>query len=162
MTMDYTRTFAVSALGMNIERARVDVAALNLANAHTVRDAGGVAYQPLRVVADARVIARQLAGDDDARSFAALVEQGARFSDGVPNTGIAGVRIMPAAVEPRRVYEPDHPLADEKGFMTYAGVDPATEMVTLLSATQAYKANVEAMNTTRALALKALEIGGRA
>lgn len=160
--MDYARTFAVSALGMSIERARVDVAALNLANAHSVQGVGGSAYQPLRVIADARVIAQQLVSNENTESFSALVERGAQFPEGISNTGIPGVQIIPAAVEPRHVYEPDNPLADERGFMTYAGVDSATEMVTLLSATQAYKANVEAMNTTRALALKALEIGGRA
>ena len=77
-------------------------------------------------------------------------------------SSIAGVQVIPAEVEPRRVYEPDHPLADEEGFMTYAGVDSATEMVSLMLATRAYEANVSAMNTTRALALKALEIGGPA
>jgi flagellar basal-body rod protein FlgC len=58
------------------------------------------------------------------------------------------------------VHEPGHPLADEKGFVSYPGVDPAMEMVTLLDATRAYEANVAAMNMARAMSLKALEIGG--
>ncbi len=51
-------------------------------------------------------------------------------------------------------------MADERGFVAYPGVDPATEMVNLLSASRAYEANVAALNTARHLALKALDIGG--
>jgi flagellar basal-body rod protein FlgC len=161
--MDYARTFAISALGMTIERTRVEVAALNLANANTVRGADGAVYRPMKVVADARVIAEQLGGAAADGAFASLIGQGSRRSAGaVAISSLPGVQVVPAAVEPRRVYEPDHPLADEKGFMTYAGVDSATEMVSLMSATRAYEANVAAMNTTRSLALKALEIGGPA
>ena len=130
--MDFSQSFAISALGMNIERARVDVAALNLANAGTVQTVGGGGYRPLRVLAEA--------GD-----FGALV---------------SSMRIVPTDAAPRRVYEPGHPMADERGFVSYAGVDTATEMVSLMSATRAYEANVAAMNTTRTLAMRALDIGG--
>lgn len=51
--MDYTSAFAISAAGMAVERTRVDVSALNLANANTVLGADGSNYQPLRVVAQA-------------------------------------------------------------------------------------------------------------
>jgi len=60
------------------------------------------------------------------------------------------------------VYEPGHPLANERGFVAYANVDSATEMVSMMSATRAYEANVSAMNTARTLALRALDIGSNA
>lgn len=144
--MDYTQSFAISAVGMSIERARVEVAALNLANADTVQGTAGGSYRPLRVVADAS-------------AFSSLVSQGLGSSDTATQAAPV-VSIVPTHTEPRRVYEPGHPLADEKGFVTYAGVDPATEMVSLMSATRAYEANVAAMNTSRSLALRALDIGG--
>lgn len=143
--MDYSQSFAISAIGMNIERARVDVAALNLANSNTVQGVGGATYQPLRVVADTG-------------TFARLVGQGVHAA----GQAEPAVRIVPADAAPRRVYEPGHPLADEHGFVSYAGVDMAAEMVSLMSATRAYEANVAAMNTTRTLTLRALDIGGRA
>jgi flagellar basal-body rod protein FlgC len=71
-------------------------------------------------------------------------------------------RIVPANVAPRLVYEPGHPLANERGFVAYAAIDTATEMVSMMSATRAYEANVSAMNTARTLALRALDIGGNA
>ena len=139
--MDYLKTFAISAAGMGVERMRVEVASLNLANAHTVHSAGGAPFQPLRVVATASA------------AFGTLVDQ-----------GLAGRQLPVAAMEPsgaapRMVHEPGHPLADARGFVAYPGVDPATEMVTLMSATRAYEANLAAMTTGRTLVLKALEIG---
>jgi flagellar basal-body rod protein FlgC len=153
--MDYTRSFAISAAGMSVERTRVEVAALNLANANTVQGPDGVPYQPLRVVA--RPSATPIGG-------APLVTFAEAVDRGLDGAGLAGL-LPEAAIEPtfegpRLVHEPGNPLADEKGFVAYPGVDTATEMVGLMSATRAYEANVAAMNTARALALKTLEIGG--
>jgi len=162
--MDYMQSFAISAAGMSVERMRVDVAALNLANASTVQGAGGTSYQPLRVVAEARPAAGELAAGNmvaaataGAGGFGAMVSQGLEGVDGAPLA-----RIVPANVAPRMAYEPGHPLADERGFVAYAGVDSATEMVSMMSATRAYEANVSAMNTARTLALRALDIGSNA
>ncbi|QRY35512.1 flagellar basal body rod protein FlgC (plasmid) [Variovorax sp. PDNC026] len=159
--MDYTQSFAISAAGMNIERMRVDVAALNLANANTVQGVGGTSYQPLRVVAQARSAAGDLVGGTTAGGFGALISEGLGGSDAAAQAAPL-VRIVPANTAPRLVYEPSHPLANERGFVAYAGIDTATEMVSMMSATRAYEANVSAMNTSRTLALRALDIGSNA
>jgi flagellar basal-body rod protein FlgC len=99
--------------------------------------------------------------------FASFIERGVGIGMDSGTQALSGIGVMPMlSVEPsnaapRSVYEPSNPLANEKGFVTYPGVDPATEMVTLVGAMRAYEANVAAMNTARALALKALEIGGK-
>ena len=156
--MDYLQSFAVSAAGMNVERMRVDVAALNLANANTVQGVGGASYQPLRVVAEAQSSTGG-PGAAAAGDFGALVEQGLEGPDGVLPPAAPIARVVPAYTAPRLVYEPGHPLADARGFVAYAGIDTATEMVSMMSATRAYEANVSAMNTARTLALRALDIG---
>ncbi len=135
--MDYEQAFAISAAGMTLERTRVEVAALNLANANTVAGPDGAVYRPLRVVS------RTAFGDTVARGLEAV-----------------SVQVEPTQTEPRMVYEPANPMADKRGFVTYAGVDTASEMMTLMSATRSYEANVAAMNTARTLALKTLDIGG--
>lgn len=141
--MDYSTAFAISASGMTLERTRVEVASLNLANANTVAGVDGALYRPLRVVARAAQ---------------------ASFADTVSH-GLAAapvVSLEPAQQSARMVHEPGHPMADARGFVAYAGVDAATEMVTMMSAMRAYEANVAAMNTARSMALKALSIGGNA
>lgn len=133
--MDPHSIFAISASGMSLERARAEAAALNLANAHVASAPGEAGYMPMRAVAQAA----------------------APFAD---HMFAPRAQLVATGSAPRQVHEPGHPLADAKGFVTYPGVDPATEMVTMMDATRAYEANVAAMNTARAMALKALEIGG--
>ena len=151
--MDYSDSFAISAAGMSLERTRADVASLNLANANTIQSAEGPQYRPLRVVARAAAMAAS-----GSPAFADLVSRGVGGAG--PTGAPAVVSVEPADLPPRMVYEPGHPLANDKGFVAYTGVDSATEMVTLMSAMRSYEANVAAMNAARTMALKALEIGG--
>lgn len=141
--MDYSRIFAVSAAGMEVERTRLDVAAVNLANAQTVAGPDGQSYRPQRVIAYAMQNASE--------SFGSLVS-------GFAFTPVASVEATGAP--DHTSYEPGNPFADARGLVSYPGVDSATEMMTIMSAMRAYEANVAAMNATRTLALKALDIGG--
>ncbi|MGC3963592.1 MAG: flagellar basal body rod protein FlgC [Rhodocyclaceae bacterium] len=140
--MDYEQIFAISAAGMAAEKTRVQVAALNIANAQTVAVNGSGAYQPLKVIA--RVVAAPVFGSlvDTALAMRPLVD------------------VVPDEVPPRQVYDPSHPLASKDGFLNYPGVDNIGEMVRLMSATRAYEGNVVAFNTIKSLAIKTLEIGG--
>jgi flagellar basal-body rod protein FlgC len=148
--MDYSRTFEISAAGMNLERTRVDVAALNLANANTTRGADGTMYQALRVVARSVQVSQP--------EFPAQVELGLDGS-AIPSV-VPQASIELTGAPPRLVYDPGNPLADKKGYVAYAAVDNATEMVTMMGALRSYEANVAAMNMAKTLALRALGIGG--
>ncbi len=145
--MNYQQSFAISATGMDIERLRVEVAALNIANANTVLSADGKGFQVMRVVARAALGAQSL----DGAGFASLVGQGL----GGPST-----TVEPSGRAPRQVLDAGHPQANAQGYVSYPGVDPATEMMTMLGASRAYEANVVAMNAARMMAMKALDIGG--
>ncbi len=139
--MSYQQAFSISAAGMDVERLRVEVATLNLANANTVAGADGRLYQPLRVVsaASSQVLFSSVMGAH-MQGPTAWVE--------------------PNEVAPKQVLDPGHPMADAKGFVAQPDVDPAAEMMTMMSALRSYEANVAAMNTARTMALKSLEIGG--
>lgn len=142
--MDYLRAFDVSAAGMSVERVRLDTTAMNLANAHTTQSANGKTYRPMQVVVGPRPL-----------GFEAIFASQASGLQ-VPSV----VSINEQEVAPRVVYEPGHPDADEKGYVSYPNVNTVTEMVNLISTTRAYEANVRAMNAAKTMALKALEIGG--
>lgn len=145
--MDFKNSFSISAMGMSLERARVDVAALNLANANTVISSDGSGFRPMRVVAKSMTPAFL-------------------FSELMNNGGIESLQssrnfqIEAVDSAPRQVHEPSHPMANGLGFVSYPAVDVANETVTMMSAMRAYEANVAAMNMSRNMALKSLEIGG--
>ena len=56
-------------------------------------------------------------------------------------------------------YEPNHPAANEKGYVYYPNVNVVEEMVNMIGASRAYEANVQAVNATRTMWNRALEIG---
>jgi flagellar basal-body rod protein FlgC len=135
---------------MNVERMRAEVASVNLANANTVSAPGESGFVPQRVVARTAMAG---VGAMSAARFDRLV------SDGMAGPA-AGVQASGAPAH--LVMEPGHPLANAQGQVAYPGVDPVTEMLGLMSAVRSYEANVAAMNATRSMALKALDIGSGA
>ncbi|WP_374351376.1 flagellar basal body rod protein FlgC [Chitinimonas sp.] len=141
--MDYRNAFAISASGMNVEKLRLDVTAVNLANVHSTAGADGKLFQPLRV----KSVTADFAAGFDALGGGAL--HGARLQ---------GVHALDVA--PRKLYEPGSPDADSQGFVSLPGVNQLDEMVNLSTALRAYEANVMAMNAAKSMALKALELGG--
>ena len=145
--MDYQSAFAISASGMKVERARLDATAVNLANVNSTRGPDGATFKPLTVVSGPRADA-SFAAAFDAASGRGLV------------TGVDVVEVRANDVPPRLVFEPSHPDADEKGYVAYPGVNTTNEMVNLVTTLRAYEANVVAMNAAKAMAMKALEIGG--
>jgi flagellar basal-body rod protein FlgC len=143
--MDYFAAFAISGSGMAVEKLRLDVTAVNIANVNSSRGADGTLFRPLRVVTSMR---------QDPRFEATL------RAYGVPLGGVQVDEIRPTDAPPRVLYEPGHPDADELGYVSVPGINPVSEMVSLIVATRSYQANVVAMNAAKFMAQRALEIGG--
>jgi flagellar basal-body rod protein FlgC len=144
--MDYNAAFQISATGMSVEKLRLDVTAANLANMHSTAASTGQLYRPLRVVSQEMPLTF-------AQQFGDLYS--------VTGGGAQVVGVEPTAVAPRLVYEPGHPHADSKGFVSYPGINHTSEMVNMMNALRAYEANVVAMNAAKTMASRALEIGGQ-
>ena len=74
----------------------------------------------------------------------------------------AGVQVASIAIDRsagRLVYDPSNALADANGYVTYPNVNLITEISDMMGATRAYQANVTALNATKTMAVKALDIG---
>lgn len=148
--MDYLSSFRISASGMQVEKLRADLTAVNLANMNSSRSADGVLFKPLRLVT-----AVKNPSSDFATTFESLA--GADFL-----TGTGAYEVEQVDVAPRMVYDPSHPDANDKGFVAYPGINHLNEMMTLMTAMRSYEANVVAMNAAKTMALKALDLGGGA
>ena len=134
--------FAASASGLNAERARIEVAVSNLANSESTRSASGTPYRRRDVV---------LAADGVKPFEGTLQEAGA--------TGVKVAAVLEDQTPFKRRYEPSHPDADKDGFVALPNVEPAEEMVDMLSAARAYQANLTAINLVRDMLQRALELG---
>jgi flagellar basal-body rod protein FlgC len=133
---------AASASGLNAERARIEVAVSNLANSESTRSASGTPYRRRDVV---------LAADGVKPFEGTLQEAGA--------TGVKVAAVVEDQAPFKRRYEPSHPDADKDGFVALPNVEPAEEMVDMLSAARAYQANLTAINLVRDMLQRALELG---
>jgi flagellar basal-body rod protein FlgC len=131
-----------AASGLSAERMRMDVTAENLANAQTTRGADGQPYRRKVVVLQ----------EASASRFG-------RTLDGAMNgQGVKVTQIAQDATPNRLVYDPGHPDADPRGYVSMPNVQPVTEMVDLITASRGYEANVTVMQTAKQMFSKTLEL----
>lgn len=135
----------ISATGMTAQQVRTDIISQNIANVNTTRDAKGNAYKRKTVVFEEK-------------SYPTF-EESLSFATGHTGKGVKVTEIVEDPSEGRMVYDPSHPDADKDGYVTYPNVNTVTEMTNLIDATRAYEANVTVLNSTKGMALKALDIG---
>lgn len=135
--MSLGTTFHISGSALTAQRLRMNVIAGNIANAETTRVAEGGPYRARQVYFEPLPTSSSVDG----------------------GVGVAVSRILSDTKEPRLVMQPDHPDADEDGYVAYPNIDLSTEMVDLLAATRAYEANVTVVNTAKTMAMRALDIG---
>lgn len=136
---DITGIMTIASDGMRVERARLEAAAINLANAGSTRAADGTVYQPVRVVAYSRA-----AGTAE---FESHMARGPSYD------------LVSQAVAPRVMFDPTSPLADANGLVEVSAVNPAVEMVEISAAVRGYEADVRVISAARTMALRALSIG---
>lgn len=144
--MDIMTGMRVSASGMAAQRTRMNTISSNIANINTTITPEGGPYRRKDVVFEAI---------PDARSFGEiLITQ--------PQKDIARVQVTDVHVDrkaPILKYEPDHPDANEEGYVAYPNINLMEEMANMIQATRAYEANVSAMNATKDMAMTSLELG---
>lgn len=145
--MDIFRIFDISASGLTTQRLRMDIIAQNIANINTTRtEAGGPYRRKVTVIQE----------NQNSKPFSQyLSESRETFTGG----GVKVVEVKEDLSPFKRVYNPEHPDADEAGYVSLPNVDTLKEIVDMISATRSYEANVTVFNATKNLAMKALEIG---
>jgi flagellar basal-body rod protein FlgC len=132
--MSLFNIFTVSGSAMSAQAQRLNTVASNLANADSASSATGQAYRAKQVVFEAV----QTAGG---------------------GTGVKVQQVIEDASPLKQVYDPKHPLADDKGYVAMPNVNVVDEMVNMLSASRSYQTNVETMNAAKALLMKTLTLG---
>jgi flagellar basal-body rod protein FlgC len=140
--MSLNAAIGASASALDAERARLEAAMSNIANAESTRGANGEPYRRRGVVLTATPI----------DSFESQLGQATAI----------GVKVTDIVEDPspfRKRYEPSHPDADKEGYVSVPNVDVPEEMVDVVSAARAYQANVAAINVIRDTIQKSLELG---
>ncbi len=130
--------FDVAGRAMSAQMTRLNTVASNIANARSVSGSAEEAYQAIKPVFETE------------------------YATHAKNSGIATVNvqsIVRADREPTKVYQPEHPKADDEGFVWGAAVDVEEEMVEMLEASRQYQNNIEVVSTLRSLMMRTVNMG---
>ncbi|MCC6544159.1 MAG: flagellar basal body rod protein FlgC [Nitrospirae bacterium] len=135
--MDIGKILSISASGLEAQRIRMNIIASNLANAQSTHTPEGGPYRRKDVVFS-EVLGNEIEKGASAVEVKEIVEDSRPF---------------------QVVFDPQHPDANEEGYVQLPNVNLLEEMVNMMSASRSYEANVTAVNSAKSMAQKALEIG---
>lgn len=145
--MSLFQSFNINTSALTAQRFRMDVISENVANVTTTRTEDGtpytrkiVTFREKKVTPFSRVLANT---------------REAYLGNGVKVSRVSEDTTSDYIMK----YEPSHPDADENGYVSYPNVNIITEMTNMIDASRAYEANLTAFETSKAIALKGLELG---
>lgn len=136
--MSLFNVFDIAGSAMSAETVRLNVTASNLANAQSVGPSEQNTYHARHPVFSA--VMNSLQGD--ANTY---------------GVGVTGILESQAPLEQR--YQPEHPMANEEGYVFLPNVNVVDEMANMISASRSYQSNVEVLNTSKQLMLATLKLG---
>lgn len=145
------QNLSTSASALTAQRLRMDVISSNMANIDTTRGSYvDGQWQPYR----RKMVETQPQGSE----FSSLLNKAMGNGHGVGG-GVKVTKIVEDETPFKLVFDPEHPDANEEGYVSLPNVDPLKEMVDLMSSTRTYEANVTVFNASKSMLMKALEIG---
>ena len=144
--MSLMKVFEIAGSGMSAQSVRLNVIASNLANAGTVSSSTGETYR-----------ARHAVFATGVPEFSDFLAAGMHDESATAKVAVAG--IVESQAPARREYRPDHPLADDEGYIALPNVNPIEEMTNMISASRSYQTNAELANTSKQLLLRTLSLG---
>ena len=144
--MDFFDAIHASSSGLSAQRLRMNLISGNLANVNTTRTREGGPYKRKEAVFAARPLAesfKKILADRQEKHLSMVKVD----------------RVVEDSNPPVMKYDPQHPDADEKGYVAMPNINVMVEMVNMISATRGYEANIAALKAAKEMAARALEIG---
>lgn len=140
--MSLFSSLSVSASGMSAQRTRAELLVQNMANSETTRTPEGGPYRRKDAV---------FSTADETSPFSAVFQN-------EMGTGVQVSEITQDNSEPDRRYMPGHPDADKDGYVAFPKINPAEDMVDLMSASRGYAGNVAAMTAIKDMINRSIDL----
>ncbi|MCA9766039.1 MAG: flagellar basal body rod protein FlgC [Carnobacterium sp.] len=141
--MSIFNSLHINASGLSLERLKLDTISTNIANVNTTRTEDGGPYIKKEVQFEEKFkqVRSSFTGNLEKKSF-----------------GVNTTEIVENNTGMTMEYNPTHPDADEDGYLQLSNVNMADEMIDMITTQRTYDANVTAMNASKEMLKKALEI----
>lgn len=133
------KIFDIAGSGMNAQSLRLNLVASNISNANSVSSSLGETYKSRQPV-----FATQLKNILDQHSAA---------------SGVNVLGVVESQAPPVMEYAPNHPMADQEGYIFKPNVNTVEEMANMMSASRSYQNNVEVLNTAKEMMMQTLRMG---
>ena len=146
--MSLSSVFNIAGSGMSAQSTRLNTISSNIANAETVSSSVDQTYRARHPVF--ATVFQQAGGQPDQSLFAEQDQTG---------VGVQVLGVVEDQGELQARYEPNHPAADEAGYVYYPNVNVVEEMADMISASRAFQTNAELMNTAKTMLQKVLTLG---
>ena len=143
--MDILTAMKISGSALKAERSRLNITAMNMANANTTRTIEGGPYRAKSVIFAAKPLDKSF--QDTLQSSHERLRK------------VEVTKVVEDKTPFREVYDPSHPDADANGVVKLPNVNIVEQTVDMMNARRSYDANVTALTAAKGMALKALEIG---
>ena len=140
------KSIDISASALTAQRLRMDTISSNIANVETTRTEDGGPYRRQITVFRERM----------ENVFNRLDSSSTASNSG--GNGVVVDRIAEDQSPFRREYRPEHPDADEDGYLELPNISVMNEMVNMIDASRAYEANIKAISNYKSMANSALNI----
>ncbi len=147
--MSLNGVFDIAGMGMSAQSIRLNTTASNLANAQAASSSVDEVYRARHPVFEA--VRQDILRQDD---FTAMPSPSGEAAMGLRVSGI-----VESDRPLERRYEPNHPKADEEGYVFYPNVNVVEEMADMISASRSFQMNVEVMNSAKAMMQRVLTLG---
>lgn len=145
--MSLHNIFDIAGSGMSAQSVRLNTTASNIANAESAASSSGEVYRGRHPVF-AATYQDMLAYPD---------QKGSTSNEASVGVGVLGIVESEAPLQMR--HEPNHPLADEEGYVFYPNVNVVEEMTNMISASRSFQVNVEIMNSAKQMIQRVLTLG---
>ena len=147
--MSLGKIFDIAGSGMNAQSTRLNTTASNIANAESAASSSDEVYKGRHPVFKATYT--NMLGNPDT--------SGMGINGASVGVGVAGIVESDAPLQMR--YEPNSPMADEKGYVYYPNVNVVEEMTNMISASRSFQVNVEVMNSAKQMIQRILTLGNQ-
>lgn len=130
--------FDTAASGMSAQSLRLNLVASNMANVDSISSSVEETYRSRQPV------------------FRAMLDP---LNTDAPSVGVRVAGVVESQSPLQREYLPDHPLADENGYIFRPNVNLVEEMANMISASRAYQSNTEVVNAAKQMLSATLRMG---
>lgn len=127
----------ISGTGMHTQTVRLNTVASNMANVDSISSNAEDTYRSKQPV------------------FQTILDQ----RSGEPKGGVRVKEIVESQAPLKMEYSPNHPMANEDGYIYRPNVNVVEEMANMMSASKTYETNVEVLNTSKQLLLRTIQLG---